>query len=256
MPDMDPEIRDRTPTPANGAPSARPTPPLSVVFPSRLLNIASEIRQLILLAALVPDGRRVGVPTYTKKGCFRSPRSSQLLRVCHLLYNEGVDILYGEPLFAFSHAVGSRYEPPYPSTFAYEENAHRVKKLELRGGMNRRVLEAHTGLTHFRIALLVPEVAFEEHQVSITSVEDKGKLLDMMLSRQWFASAVAQLSQMRNSSQWLRLNNIEVQIHYMSFENIHKELDYQGHARVVGETGFPRLLLEVGRTPTSLCFIF
>ena len=85
----------------------------------------------------------------------------------------------------------------------------------------------------------------------LSSVEDKGKFVDMMLGLQWFAEAIAQLSQIRNSSQWPRLSSITLQIHYMSDANIRKELDYQGHSRVVGETGFLRLIREVSSIAKS-----
>jgi hypothetical protein len=88
-----------------------------------------ELRNTIYRHVFVRNGQMLCIPQTSASGGLS--RSSQFLRTCKLVHNEGCSILYGENEFAFDRHAGTRspFWDPKPKEIGYQDFLHFLKMI-------------------------------------------------------------------------------------------------------------------------------
>ncbi|KAF2031099.1 hypothetical protein EK21DRAFT_63979 [Setomelanomma holmii] len=92
-------------------------------------DIPPELRNTIYRHVFIRDNHVLRIPQYPMSGGLS--RSSQFLRACKLVHDEGCSILYGENEFAFDRHAATRspFWDPKPKEIGYQDFLHFLKMI-------------------------------------------------------------------------------------------------------------------------------
>ncbi|KAH7081619.1 hypothetical protein BKA63DRAFT_462878 [Paraphoma chrysanthemicola] len=114
------KLRNSSPEPKEIAP---------VVLSKSFADFPPELRNTIYRHVFIRNNQALQIPQYASGGGLS--RSSQFLRTCKLVHNEGCSILYGENEFAFDRHAGTRspFWDPKPKEIGYQDALYFLKMI-------------------------------------------------------------------------------------------------------------------------------